>query len=58
MREINEHGAAVPEALLISGFRRIRWMELLDEFEALEKAEKYSGIRLFDMKRYFDEVLR
>lgn len=58
VREINEHGAAVPEALLISGFRRIQWMDLLDEFEALEKAERYSGIELFDVKRYFDEVLR
>ena len=57
LREINEHGAAVPEALLISGFRNINWMELMDEFEVLEVAEKFEGIKAFDIKRYFDEVL-
>lgn len=58
VREINKHGASVPEALLISGIRKIRWMELMDEFEMLQKADRYAGIKLFDIKRYFDEVLR
>lgn len=58
VREINLHGASVPEALLISGIRKIRWMELMDEFGMLEKAEKYAGIKAFDIKRYFDDVLK
>ncbi len=58
VRKINRHGAAVPEALLISGLGKIRWMELMDEFEMLEKAERYAGIKAFDIKRYFDGVLR
>jgi hypothetical protein len=33
-------------------------MELMDEFGMLEVAEKYAGIRAFDIKRHFDEVLR
>jgi len=58
VRAINEHGAAVPEALLISGLRKIRWMELMDEFGMLQVAEKYAGIKAFDIKCYFDGVLR
>jgi len=58
VREINRHGAGVPESLLISGLRKVRWMELMDEFEMLEVAERYAGIKAFDIKRYFDEVLR
>ncbi len=58
VRSINEHGAALPEALLISGLRSIRWMELMDEFEMLQPAERYAGIKAFDIKRYFDGVLR
>lgn len=58
VREINRHRAGVPEALLISGLRKVRWMELMDEFEMLEVAEKYVGIKAFDIKHYFDEVLR
>ena len=58
VREINEHGAAVPEALLISGIRKISWMDLMDEFGMLELAEKYAGIKAFDIKRHFDEVLQ
>lgn len=57
VREINRHGAGVPESLLISGLRKVRWMELMDEFEMLEVAEGYAGIKAFDIKRYFDEVL-
>lgn len=57
VREINRHGAGVPEALLVSGLRKVRWMELMDEFEMLEVAERYSSIKAFDIKRYFDEVL-
>ena len=48
----------MPEALLVSGLRKVRWMELMDEFEMLEVAERYAGIKAFDIKRYFDEVLR
>jgi hypothetical protein len=58
VRAINEYGAAVPEKLLISGLRRIRWMELMDEFAMLQVADKYAGIKAFDIKRYFDGVLR
>lgn len=58
VREINRHGAGVPEALLVSGLRKVRWMELMDEFEMLEVEERYVGIKAFDIKRYFDEVLR
>ena len=58
VREINKHGAGVPDALLISGLRNIRWKELMDEFEMLQKADKYKGIKAFDIKRYFDGVLR
>ncbi len=58
VREINKHGAAVPEALLISGIRKISWIDLMDEFEMLELAEKYVSIKAFDIKRYFDGVLR
>ena len=58
VREINRHGAGVPEALLVSGLRKVRWMELMDEFEMLEVEERYAGIKAFDIKRYFDEVLR
>ncbi len=58
VREINEHGAALPETLLISGLRKIRWKELMDEFEMLEKAERYTDTKLFDIKRYFDGTLR
>jgi len=58
VRKINEHGAAVPEALLISGLGKVRWMELMDEFDMLEKADKYAGLKALDIKRYFDEVLR
>jgi len=58
VRAINKHGAAVPEALLISGLRKIRWMELMDEFGMLQMAERYAGIKTFDIKRYFDGVLR
>jgi len=56
--EINRHGAGVPEALLINGLRKIKWLELMDEFDMLEKAEKYASIKAFDVKRYSDEVLR
>ncbi len=58
VREINRHGAGVPEALLISGLRKIRWVELMDEFGMLQMAERYAGIKAFDIKRYFDGVLR
>lgn len=58
VREINRQGAGVPEALLINGLKKVRWMELMDEFGMLEIAEKYSGIKAFDIKRYFDEVLK
>ncbi len=58
VREINEHGAAVPEALLISGIRKMPWIELMDEFEMIQKAGRYADIKTFDIKRYFDEVLR
>ncbi len=58
VRGINKHGAGVPEALLISGLRKVRWMELMDEFDMLEVAQKYAGVKAFDIKRYFDEVLR
>ena len=58
VRAINGHGAAVPEALLISGLRKIRWIELMDEFGMLQVAERYDGIKAFDIKRYFDGVLR
>lgn len=57
VRGINRHGAGVPEALLVSGLRKVRWMELMDEFEMLEVAERYASIKAFDIKRYFDEVL-
>lgn len=58
VRAINEHGAAVPETLLISGLRNIRWMDLMDEFGMLQMTEKYAGIKTFDIKRYFDGILR
>lgn len=58
VRDINEHGAAVPEALLISGLGKVCWTDLMDEFEMIEKAEKYAEVKAFDIKRYFDEVLR
>ncbi len=58
VREINRHGAGVPEALLIDGLKKVRWMELMDEFDMLDVAEKYAGIKAFDIKRYFDEVLK
>ncbi len=58
VRAINKYGAAVPEALLISGLRKIRWIELMDEFGMLQMAERYAGIKAFDIKRYFDGVLR
>src|SRR3989337_3690029 len=58
VRAINKHGAAVPEALLISGLRKIRWIELMDEFGMLQMGERYTGIKAFDIKRYFDGVLR
>ena len=58
VRHINAHCAAFPEALLVSGLRAIRWMELMDEFEMLELADRFTGIKAFDIKRYFDGVLR
>jgi len=58
VKEINKQGAGVPEALLISGFRNIRWKELMDEFEMLQVADRYKGIKAYDIKRYFDGVLR
>lgn len=58
VRTINERGAALPEALLISGLRSIRWMDLMSEFEILQPAERYGGLTAFDVKRYFDGVLR
>lgn len=58
VREINRHGAEVPETLLTSGIKKVRWMELMDEFGMLEVAEKYTVIKAFDIKRYFDEVLK
>jgi len=58
VREINRHGAAVPEALLLSGIGKVRWMELMDEFDMLEKAGKYAELKAFEIKRYFDKVLR
>jgi len=57
VREINKHGAAVPEALLLGWLRKIRWKELMDEFEMLEIAERYEWLTLFEIKRYFDGVL-
>ncbi len=58
VRKINTHGAALPEAMLISGLKAVRWMELMDEFEMLQPVKKYEGITAFDIKRYFDGVLR
>ncbi len=57
VREINGLGAGVPEALLVSGLKNISWMELIDEFGMLEVADMYKGIKIFDIKRYFDRVL-
>lgn len=57
VREINRDGAAVPEALLISGISNIHWMDLMDEFEMLQVAERYKGVGAFEIKRYFDGVL-
>jgi len=58
VREINSYGAGVPEALLISGLGNVNWLELMDEFDMLERSGKYSEIKVFDIKRYFDEILR
>lgn len=58
VRDINRHGAGVPETLLINGIKKVRWMELMDEFGMLDVAEEYAGIKAFDIKRYFDEVLK
>lgn len=58
IREINDKGANVSETLLLNGLKNIRWMELMDEFEILEVAERYKDIRAFDIKRHFDEAMR
>lgn len=58
VRAIQEKGVAFPDALLVTGLRTIRWMELMDEFEMLQLAERFAGIKAFDVKRYFDGVLR
>lgn len=55
--EINGHGANVSEMAFTSGIRNIPWIDIMDEFEALEVARKYKGITAFDVKRYFDTCL-
>jgi len=52
---INEDGANVPDLALESGIKKMPWRDLMDEFETLEIAEKYKGIKAFDVKRHFDE---
>lgn len=52
---INEHGANVPDIALESGIKKMPWLDMMDEFETLEVAEKYKGIKAFDIKRHFDE---
>ncbi|MEE8185265.1 MAG: nucleotidyl transferase AbiEii/AbiGii toxin family protein [Thermodesulfobacteriota bacterium] len=55
--DINRHGANVSEIGVESGMRRMPWIDLMDEFESLEIADKYKGFGFLDIKRYFDDVL-
>lgn len=57
LTEINHHGANISEIAVESGIRRMPWIDLMDEFETLEVAERYKGLGLLDIKRYFDDVL-
>lgn len=57
VRQLNEEGIGIPETLLLRGFRKIPWRELLDEFELLELTGRYRALKWFDVKRYFDQVL-
>jgi hypothetical protein len=53
--EINSQGAGVPEDGLLAGFRSMPWRELMAEYEALVRAERFQGITLQDIKRHFDQ---
>ncbi len=55
--KINAHGANVPEDALERGIRAMPWMDLMDEFDRLEKAEQYNHVTAYDVKRYFDTAL-
>jgi predicted nucleotidyltransferase component of viral defense system len=57
LTKINRHGANVSEIAVESGIKRMPWIDLMDEFESLEIANKYKGLGLLDIKRYFDDVL-
>jgi len=57
INEVNSHGANIPEIAVESGIKRMPWIDLMDEFETLEVADRYKGLGLLDIKRYFDDVL-
>lgn len=58
VRKINESGANVPEEALDRGIRMVPWKDLMVDFDRnVERLGAYKGIKLYDMKRYFDEQL-
>jgi hypothetical protein len=56
--EINSKGANVSELALVGAIRNIRWMDLMDEFEILEIADRFKGLTAYDVKRSFDKWFR
>jgi len=47
---INKFGANVPVAGLITAFNSVLWMELLDEFDELEKLHQWQNVSLRDVR--------
>lgn len=58
IKQINTNGAGFPQDLFLQGLAGVPWMDLMDEFEALEVIPPHSQPAAMDLKRAFDQVLR
>ena len=54
---INQHGANIPIDGMIRGILRMPWIDLLDEFEELDKHERWKACDIKVIKKYLEEEL-
>lgn len=58
VKRINRYGAGVPLTQLIQGISAIPWMEMMEEFEAIETISPHKNITAMEAKRFFDGVIK
>lgn len=53
--DMNDHGANIPEKGFVSNIYSMPWIDFIDDFELLEKADEFSTLSLKDIKMAIDE---